>query len=209
MTEIELKAHVDNRTQLISTLNTFSTFEGMVIRDDTYYKKDGISIRIREETQSSQEADGNAGDKTYLVTYKRKELRTDATGTSIEVNDEKECEVSSPEALVAFLTDTGYTISLTKHKEVMDWNLPLAITLDASTLQKLPPQIQTLSATLELCAVPPLGDFLEIEILSPVHDETTVSMLHKVLEIMLEKTGIPQDRIEKRYYSEMLKPSKD
>lgn len=187
MTEIELKAHVDDRKSLIKTLTSFAKYEGSVTKDDTYYKKDGVSIRIRKETH-------DGGNQIFLVTYKRKETRTDDSGTSIEVNDEKECEVSSPEALTSFLTDTGYTISLTKHKEVMDWTVPLSHEITPANLH----------ATFELCAVPPLGDFLEIEILSPVHDENTVSLLHKELETLLDKTGIPKSRIEHRYYSELL-----
>ena len=226
MTEIELKAHVDNRTALIERLNSFATYEGAVTRDDTYYasskKKGSIKIRIRRETRtgsSSIAAIGSTNAVTWLVTYKRKETRTDEkTGTIIEVNDEKECQVSSPEPLVAFLMDTGYFVDLQKHKEVQDWTLPLpaALLTGDALVEKngCTPKADTpLAATFELCAVPPLGDFLEIEVLAPLantpetkaDDEKTVARIHHELELLLEKAGIPSSRIENRYYSEMLK----
>ena len=191
MTEIELKAHVEDRTTLEQKLNSFAKYKGSVIRDDTYYKKDGISIRLRKETTDLK--------TDYLLTYKRKEQRTDGTGTTIEVNDEKECTISSPEPLFAFLEDTGYSISLKKHKEVKDWSLELPDVLPEQTENNF-----SYTATFELCKVPPLGDFLEIEIISPVSDEKTVAAIHKKLEELLDKTGISLDKIEKRYYSEML-----
>jgi len=194
MTEIEIKAHVEDRAALEQKLSSFAKYEGSVIRDDTYYKKDGISIRIRKET-TEQKSD-------YLLTYKRKEQRTDSTGTTIEVNDEKECSISTPEPLVAFLEDTGYTISLKKHKEVKDWCLDLSDVLKKHSLQST--KNFSYKATFELCKVPPLGDFLEIEILSPTAEENIVNALHKELEELLQKAGIPKSKVEKKYYSELM-----
>ena len=228
MNEIELKAHVYDRAALTQKLNSFATYEGAVTRDDTYYalasNKTAPKIRIRRETRittlekssathhDAVEASRISSKKdtttdttietTYLVTYKRKELRTDeATGTAIEVNDEKECEVSSPDALIAFLTDSGYVVDLQKHKEVQDWTLPLPESL-------LPEADKQLSATFEVCTVLPLGDFLEIEVLSPVATEDVVARIHTELENLLEKVGISKSCIEKRYYSELLKAIK-
>lgn len=196
MTEIELKAHVDDRASLIEVLNAKAVYTGRVLRDDEYYGKsstDTHKIRIRKETRDER---GCLPGETFLVTYKRKEIRTDADGTAVEVNDEKECSVSSPDVIKAFLTDTGYSIQLKKHKDVMDWELIIPA-------NELVPE--RLIATFELCAVPPLGNFLEIEILSPYNDEVSVSKIQKKLEELLEMTGIPKSKIEKRYYSEMLK----
>ncbi len=196
MTEIELKAHVDDRSALVEILNAKASYRGRVLRDDEYYGKsatDSHKIRIRKETSFGND---NSRKEIFLVTYKRKEIRTDAGGTAVEVNDERECCVSSPDVLKVFLTDTGYSIQLKKHKDVMDWEFIIPAN------EILP---ESLTATFELCAVPPLGNFLEIEILSPRNDEETVSKIHKKLEELLEMTGIPKTRIEKRYYSEMLK----
>ena len=185
MTEIELKAHVYDRKKTVENLNSFAKYEDSVIRDDIYYKNESNgkpSIRIRNENRDSG--------KDCLITYKRKEIRTGDDGVKIEVNNEMETFIGDPEPLKAFLEDAGYTVSLKKHKEVQDWSF---ITEDGK------------KATLELCSVPPLGDFLEIEILSPVNDEKTVSETHKTLKMLLSRAGIPEKDIEERYYSEMLR----
>ncbi|MBQ5384876.1 MAG: hypothetical protein IIU46_10570, partial [Treponema sp.] len=130
-----------------------------------------------------------------LLTYKRKELR-EQNKTVIEVNDEKECEISDPAVLETFLQDAGFSVVLKKHKEVMDWTFPV------ESGNGIP---EGLSVTFELCAVPPLGDFLEIEILSPTDEPDLVARLREKIECYLEKTGIPKEKIEPRYYSELLK----
>ncbi len=181
MYEIELKAHVDDRDATIAKINTFATFCGKVEKSDTYYKllqhDHKISTRIRSEKS-------NSGTK-ILLTYKRKEVRTDASGTKVEVNDEKECEISAAEPLEALLSDIGFTLSLKKEKSVLGW-----IYKDAH---------------LELCTVPPLGDFLEIEIISPANDSQTLETCQQELQDILAKSGITKDKIEERYYSDMLR----
>ena len=191
MTEIELKAHVTDKEKLIQRLNEIADYSGSVIRNDTYWKKDGIEIRIRRENFAGPEnASGPqptvSTAENILITYKRKSLRTNEDGVPVEVNDEKECTVSSAEPLEAFLTDSGFIVSLKKHKEVSDWK-------------------HSSGTTLELCTVPPLGDFLEIEILSPTDDELTVQKSREKLEELLALAGIPRNQIEKRYYSELLR----
>ena len=57
-------------------------------------------------------------------------------------------------------------------------------------------------ANLELCHVARLGDFLEIEILSENTSEKPVSQSREKLSKMLSKSGIPEDNIENRYYSQ-------
>ena len=59
--------------------------------------------------------------------------------------------------------------------------------------------------TFELCNVPPLGDFLEIEILVKDTNEETIKPLQDKLLELLDMTGIGRDKIEKRYYSDMLR----
>lgn len=192
MKEIELKAHVDNRTNLIKILNEKAHFINSVTRDDLYYGKEGTEhkkIRIRKETTQ---------DKTqYLITYKRKELKKSDNNISIEVNDEMECTISSPEPLEAFLTDNGFTVALKKHKDVMDWTLNVNDPF-------LPEQ---LTCTFELCNVPPLGDFIEIEILYNGNDSKIIDYLNNKLLEYLDLCCIPREKIENRYYSELLKLS--
>ncbi len=197
MTEIELKAHVYDRNALVQNLKTFAHREQRIIREDEYYgksEKDSHKIRIRHETFISE--DGNTSGSDYLVTYKRKEIKCGADNISIEVNDEKECTISDPAALKSFLTDTGYSIQLKKYKDVEDWSTELC------GIQIMG---QNIIAMLEICNVPPLGDFIEIEILSPVSDGNTTQMLHGELLKLLDKCKIPKTDIEPRYYSELLR----
>ena len=122
MTEIEIKAHVDNRDELIERLNSIATYTCCIQRDDFYWGKndsDKNKIRIRKETGVPN--DPRETRPETLVTYKRKELRATEQGATIEVNDEKECTISNPEPIEAFLSDTGYKVVLKKHKSVMDW----------------------------------------------------------------------------------------
>lgn len=197
MTEVELKARVDDRAALAGRLDGFAKRGQHVIRDDEYWGKtadDKNKIRIRRERFIA--ADGSTAKTDILVTYKRKSRIKGADGVEAEANDEKECLVSDAEALEAFLSDTGYSVQLKKHKDVEDW------------IAQIPAEdgvTDNLQATLELCAVEQLGDFLEIEILSPTDDEAVLSALHGELEKLLAKTGIPREKIENRYYSELLR----
>lgn len=195
MIEIELKAHVKDRESLISKLKEFSTFQQKVTRKDTYYHlpvegrtingKDYISARIRKEykeTESGQLL-------TSYLTYKKKETKVDTSEVAIEVNDEKETVLSDPLAMETLFADIGFKPGLYKEKTVEDY-----VT-----------ETRFGTATLELCQVAGLGDFLEIEILSETQDEETVLQIQKELKALLEKSGIPESQIEKRYYSELLK----
>ena len=197
MTELEIKARVDDRAALTQKLNSFARRGQHVIRDDEYWGKstdDTHKIRIRRETFLSP--DGKVCGTDILVTYKRKSHIKGADGVEAEANDEKECTVSDTAALEAFLTDTGYSVQLKKHKDVEDWLADVPLTGD---------QPSKLTATLELCAVKDLGDFLELEILAPADSEDSLTALHGELEKLLDKAGIPKDKIENRYYSELLR----
>ncbi len=198
MTELELKARIDDRQALVKKLSSFASRGQHVIRDDDYWGKsadDRHKIRIRRESFLSP--DGSLAKTDILVTYKRKARIRGADGVEAEANDEKECLVSDAQALEAFLSDTGYSVQLKKHKDVEDW------------LAELPANAGgidgRLQATLEVCTVEKLGDFLEIEILAPTEDEKVLASLQGELEILLEKSGIPKEKIENRYYSEMLR----
>lgn len=194
MTEIELKAHVYEKEKLIETLKTFAIYEKTVFKDDTYYHlktneiqsngKKYISVRIRKETQTKE---NQTITKNYL-TYKRKEIRTDASGLSTEVNDENETEISNTKSLEILLKDIGFVPALKKQKEVIDFFV----------------QTKFGKASLELCNVLGLGDFLEIEILSEKNDSKTVANVQSELKKILKKCNIPEKDIENRYYSEML-----
>ena len=203
MYEIELKAHVTDRRHVIETLNTFAAYDGTVDKQDTYYHlphegcmqtegKGYISCRIRRETRSvkngEQAPTALSAQTTILLTYKRKELRTGKDGTVLEVNDEKECTISDSEALESLLADTGFTVARRKHKITEGWYAPT----------------ESGTAHIELCRVPPLGDFLEIEIMRSTDDEKLVAETRKSIERIFARCGIPLSAVEPRYYNELL-----
>ena len=181
-------------------LNQIACFVQEVLRDDTYYgltKESRCKIRVRRETLLT----GGGEEKKTLLTYKRKEMRTLPDGSSSEVNDEKESEIQDADVLEAFLRDSGFLVTLKKQKDVKDWEL----SVKKEDFFKDAGIDQDLIATFELCNVPPLGDFLEIEILSPVDTPRVVEALQKKLHELLALVGIGEDQIENRYYSELLR----
>ena len=105
-----------------------------------------------------------------------------------EVNDEKECIISDGNALKAAFEDAGFTLAQKKQKDVEEYEMHTSFG----------------KAAIELCSVPPLGDFLEIEILSSSNDDLHVKSVQKELMRILDKAEIPPEQIEKRYYSELL-----
>lgn len=196
MTEIELKAHVFDREKLIENLNSFAKYERTVTKDDTYFhlekksaEKNYISARIRRQTEKTE----NGTETVNFLTYKKKELKTDSNGIPIEVNDEKEAEISNAKAVETLFSDIGFVPALKKHKEVMIFSA----------------ETEHGKANLELCNVEKLGDFIEIEILSEKNDPQTVEKIQAELKNLLSKCGIPEKDIEKRYYSEMLNELKN
>ena len=194
MFEVELKAHVCNREELIKKLNSFADYIRTVEKSDVYYhlpvstgssgKKSYISTRIRTERQS----DSKEEKCTYYLTYKKKEIRQNADGISSELNDEKETLLSDAGAVEALLSDIGFKPALHKKKNVLAYQA----------------QTEYGTAALELCTVGGLGDFIEIEILSETDDEKTVSAIQDTLKSLLLKCGIPLENIEPKYYSELL-----
>lgn len=190
MKEIEIKAHVYNSQEVIDILNKNAYILGKSEKQDTYYhlplstpasdKKNYISVRIRKETTDTTR---------YYLTYKQKELIKQIDGTSIEVNDENETEIQNPAALEKLFASLGGKIALKKQKSVIHWNC----------------EIEGIKTHIELCTIPPLGDFLEIESIQESDDPQLVEKIKKVEESIFTMCNIPLSQIEPRYYSELLK----
>lgn len=185
MYEIELKAHVTDREKTIEKLNSFAEFSGNLERHDTYWTKNVngklITARIRHEIEN--------GNEIFLLTYKRKQLITGANGETSEVNDENETALENRCALEILLEDLGFEITTKKDKIIKVWKFATEFG----------------NATLELATVLPLGDFLEIEILSEKNDSELTAKIQAELYKILEKSGISKNQIENRYYSDMIK----
>ncbi len=180
MNEIELKARVKDPSHVESMLNSFAEFKASVIREDLYFANDKINsrkIRIRKETSDSG--------TRWLLTYKKKENVTGQNGISTEVNNEMETTIEDPAVLEQYFLDSGFHVAVKKRKEVRDWAYE--------------------NATIELCNVPPLGWFLEIEILSESDKPDVVAQAQDKLHEILMKSGLSDSDIENRYYSDLLK----
>lgn len=186
MKEIEIKAHVYDEGALLKALSSFASYKGDLLKEDVYYKAPGSpSLRFRSQTEN--------GSTVRIITYKRKELKKTSNGLESEVNEELECSVSDIKPLVTFLSDAGFEAYLEKRKETKVWKADVTV-----GDKKVPYE-----ATLEICNVPPLGLFLEIEILS--NNEQDEPAIQDELYSLLEKCGISRDCIEDRYYADLLR----
>ncbi|MCI5606187.1 MAG: hypothetical protein MR420_01885, partial [Spirochaetia bacterium] len=110
-------------------------------------------------------------------------------GSMIEVNQENEFTMADSKPLELLFKDLGGTVSLVKNKSADQWSV----------------MINGNSVHIELCNVPPLGDFLEIEILKEKNDDITVREMKKIEENIFLECGIQLSQIENRYYSELLR----
>lgn len=184
MYEIELKAHVHDKKHTVDLINSFADYRGTTIKDDEYFHFNSITCRLRHEEYTFPD---NSTKTQDLLTYKKKERRTNNDGTTYEVNEENETILSDVSAVKKLLLDTGYVLACTKHKDVMQWTTKTPFG----------------EAHLELCAVELLGDFLEIEVVS--ENCSNENEIRKELENLIVKSGLSLSDIEKKYYSELLK----
>ena len=190
MMELELKAWVKDRESVLKRMDEIAVFKNHIVREDEYYRRNGdktYPLRIRKETVYGK--NGKIVESRYLLTYKRKRMHK-----GMEVNDEKECVISSVDVLEAFFEDNGFDLYLKKTKTVDDWECEDEIE-----------NVGKYRATFELCNIASLGDFMEIEILSDKCDKNTVDFFHDELERLLDKTRIPKNDIEIRSYAQLLK----
>lgn len=198
MFEIEIKARVKDRENVVKKLNEFAEYICSIIKEDVYYrfpienKGDPVTFRIRKEkiTENGVESFQN------LFTYKKKELRTlsadsqdSGKNNNIEVNVEREFSLSETEPLVQMALDLGARVHMEKEKYTECWHL----------------ETECGTANIELCNVPPLGDFLEIEIVAESDDDSFVRKIRHIEEDIMTKTGISLDDVEDLSYSEMLR----
>lgn len=197
MYEIELKAWVDDIPATENKINEFAKYIGLTEKRDTYWRKKNteIGIRIRQETG-----------KPIIATWKQKNLRQN----EFEVNTEREFIIGSTDFakdtipndknanslksalsnFEDFLKTSDFEISLQKYKSTKTWKHK---TEEFDLI------------TIEISYVEFLGHFIEIEILSEKNDDETISMAQNCLHETLQKCGINKDRIETRYYWQLLK----
>jgi adenylate cyclase class 2 len=181
MTEIELKAHVENPEQLKTRLEALAEYRGAFEKADAYWFPQTPAppippsgIRVRREWEA-----GGEGSPIVHVTYKTKEVRK-----GIEINDEREFDVSSAEEFEALIGLLGFEKRIAKKKK--GWAYGRG------------------SINAELCEVEGLGWFIELEILSGRKDGETLDRAREELLRFLGDLGIGEEALESRYYTEML-----
>jgi len=175
--EIELKASVKEPGKLKNLLmDKYGEFI-LIDKNDIYYQyPSGQLARLRRENSSA------------CVTVKRKTM-----AGGIEVNDELEFHVDNGENFLSFMQLTGAEEYLSKIKKGYRFT-------------------SNEGAVIELCEVSSLGWFIEIEKVVPVpeKEEGTAYEINRIEEAkklilgILDSLGIPESRLEHRYYSELL-----
>jgi adenylate cyclase class 2 len=189
--EIELKAWADAPPAVKERLDRLALYNGEFLKNDTYWKQEKPGIRpeifplsgVRVRKESGKDAEGNAY-SVITVTYKSKE-----TWDGLEVNNEREFSVSGVEAFEELLSRLRFKPAESKRKSGFSWNYN--------------------GITAELAEVAGLGWFAELEIIASSDDPETVRTARRRLLKLLAKLGINEDRIESRYYTEMLRLSRD
>lgn len=210
-TEVEIKAWVEDPDAVRSLLAEKAVFVKTFVKEDTYFcrtAENGNKRALSEdenlrESESRKEAEGEEkkiesssrtrfssgarSDRSLfrlrrengrsVVTYKEKEREG---GT--EINQEYEFTVSDPAAFYYFAEGIGFTSCIHKRKEgeLFHWN----------------------EANVELSHVDGLGWFIEIECI--VETETGTEKAKKKIYSVFNELGIESERIEDRYYIDML-----
>ena len=202
VTEIELKAHVENSEALKILLEEKAEYLYAFEKEDDYFFLDGAQgqfpsgVRVRSEKRTF--SDGTEKTAAF-VTYKTKEVRD-----GIEINHEREFEINSPSCCASmefkeFLIKAGFKPGISKKKN--GW------------------AFFNEGLTAELAEVEKLGWFLELEILTGEADaghlnaagcsggnKTEENFLEKKGRLLgfLDSLGLKKESIESRFYSQML-----
>jgi adenylate cyclase class 2 len=183
--EIELKAWADAPEDVRTRLEAIARPLGSYDKADEYWRFPaenpgegsagapalGSGVRIRRLDAAAPGA---------VVTFKRKEVRD-----GIEINDEREFEVSDAASFAELLSRLGLSPWIRKRKTGAAW--------DADGI------------TAELSDIETLGTFIELEILADSDDGRTVETARARLLDLLDRLGVPRERIEGRYYTELLR----
>lgn len=178
--EVEIKAHipsVDSISETIQCVWDSQELSGPFPFD----KQDTYFCRVDDSTEDTLFRLRRLGDSA-VVTHKKKSFIG-----ACEINGETEFSVSDPEAFVDLVTNLGFRPCIEKRKIGCAWKIG--------------------GMTIELSDVPPLGAFIEIEIvLDPVtaHDGAVAQATDEIIHT-LSRLGIPESAIEKRYYNSLLR----
>jgi predicted adenylyl cyclase CyaB len=178
--EVELKARVADRAAVEARVASFARPAGDVDKLDAYWhgpewrlQRGARGFRLRREG-------GNC-----VVTFKSKRGEG-----GIEINREREFEISDPDAFVEFAYRIGCEPFYTKRKR--------GLKFVAEAEGGIGP------AAIEIVDVQGLGDFIEIEVLLLEEDPMAISLAQGEIRSLLARAGVREEAIESRYYSELL-----
>jgi adenylate cyclase class 2 len=177
--EIELKAWIDDPEALKARMTFLAGGAGSFEKEDAYWYTPALpasAVRVRKERATDPQG---AAASTVWATYKGKKLQK-----GIEVNDEREFSVSDGQSFEDLLNRLGLVLKTKKRKQGWYWNYT--------------------GITVELALVENLGWFVELEILGNHDDAETVNRSHTRLFDCLRQLGVGEDKIETRYYTELL-----
>jgi adenylate cyclase class 2 len=186
--EIELKARVDDPEAVKKRLSGLGVWGGSYIKEDCYWNGAENStlpasgLRVRREDRILPDGTTAAA---CVVTFKTKEKRD-----GIEVNEENEFTASDGGVFSSLLPRLGLHEDYHKRKTGEVWMVDGGITAELA-------QVGDCRRS--------LGFFLEIEIISDRSDPDTVRAARASLFKLLADCGLGEDRIEPRYYAEMLR----
>ena len=192
MHEIELKAHLEHPKKTEALLSRIADFSLRCTKTDRYWTLGEKTIRIRRELIGDKE--------TVFITHKQKHY-TD----TIETNRELEFELAavSVPVFTEMLKSLGMTCTAEKQKETKVF-VPYTDLFPAGILEG------TCSVSVELSTIPPIGHFLELEVLSPDEGSDTAAYeqhirnAQVIFDTLLTALEIPQSAIEVRPYNELL-----
>jgi adenylate cyclase class 2 len=205
--EIELKARLDEPFKLKERLNALAQYECAYEKDDAYWVLSkpeagpcpntgdipvpagsfagNSGVRVRREQNTGVK--GHSSERV-LVTCKVKEVRE-----GIEINDEREFEVSDGAAFGELLKRLGLEPGVRKHKQGWAW-----------FYGNIHAELCEVSGKERSSGDHSLGWFLELEILADDAEVGTVAAARKELLELLGRLAVGKKYIEERYYSEML-----
>jgi adenylate cyclase class 2 len=203
--EIELKARVEQCEELSARLSMVSQFEFEYVKEDDYWFPTDVfssvgngevnslpksGVRIRKEKRIDAQGDENF---FVLVTYKTKEIRD-----GIEINNENEFTLAAAPG-------ASIETAIANFEELLG---KLYLQRGYSK-KKQGASYKHENITVELSLLEHLGWFLELEIIAETNDGETLDRARKSLLAFLATTGISEDKIETKYYSELLKRRPD
>ena|GEM_PF-195664 len=192
--EIELKAWLDNYELVKERLFSIGSYVRSYEKTDTYWfpiQEDapGVSIPysgLRVRRERSVNAD-NVECESVLVTLKKRKM-----SGSLEVNEEREFTVSNAELFEELVCDLGLFKASYKKKYGWEWKV-------SPGTEGAPP------INAEISMVKDLGWFLELEILAGNNSNQAVEESRKELFFLLGKLKIPEEKIETRPYTALLR----